>query len=160
MIEAKIASLATWSHARASELLLIVAAVSLLIYLILELLSAALILLNVVKYPLAELLMTILIIEQALSRIVVVHQLIVLRPNKLHVSILTSNIYHFLLLLFSLFSFLHTLYCLPCDAIADRLTTSAKYWERVQPRIVAKDLLQVVARVDVVIALEWLALLF
>ena len=87
-------------------------------------------LLNVVKYPLAELLVPILIIKDSLTRIVVVHQLIVLRrPNKLHVSILTSNVYHFLLLLFSLFSFLHALNCFPSDAIAHRLTTSTKYWE-------------------------------
>jgi len=121
----------TRSHSRVLELLwLIVTAISLLIYLILELLCAALVLLNVVKYPLAELLVPILIIKDSLTRIVVLHQLIVLRrPNKLHVSILTSNIYHFLLLLFSLFSFLHALNCFPSDAIAHRLTTSTKYWE-------------------------------
>ena len=129
---------------------------------ILELLGAALVLLNVVEYPLAQLLVPILIIEQALSRIVVVHQLIVRLPNKLHVLVIVVafNVYHFLLPLFSLFTFLHALYCLPGDAVADGLATSAKYWERIQPRIVSKDLLQVVGRVDIVIALEWLALLF
>ena len=155
------ASTAARTHIRISELLLVIgAAVSLLVYLILKLLSATLVLLNIVEYPLAQLLMPILVIKEALSRIIIVHQLIVLRSNKLHVFILTSNIYHFLLFLFSLFSFLHTLYCFPCYAVADGLATPTKYWEWVQPRVVSEDLLQVVVWVDVVVTLERLALLF
>jgi hypothetical protein len=63
LLAAKAASSTTRPHVLISKLLLVVSAISLLIYLILELLSATLVLLNVVEYPLAEFLVPILIIE-------------------------------------------------------------------------------------------------
>lgn len=55
--------------------------------------------------------------------------------------------------------FAHALYGLPGYAVTDWLATSTENWEWVQPRIISEDLLQVIARVDVVHALERLALL-
>ena len=137
------AEAAACTHVLGSALLLV--AKPLLIYLVLQLLGAALVLLNVIEYPLTQLLMSILIVKEALSRIVVVHELVVLGANKLHISVLTPDIDHFLLPLFSLFSFLHALDCLPGNTVADGFAAAAKDRERVQPRIISEDLLQVVA---------------
>lgn len=128
------------THGRVSELLLV--AVPLLIYLVLKLLGPSLILLDIVEYTLTEFLMAVLIVEQPLSRIVIVHQLIILGANELHVPVLiASYIYHFLLLLFTLFAFLHALDCLPSYAVADRLAAATENWEGIKPRVVAEDLL-------------------
>ena len=47
----------------------------------------------------------------------------------------------------------------PVDSIADRLATSAKYWEGVEPDVLSEDLLPVLLSADVVLTLEGSALL-
>jgi len=86
--------------------------------------------------------------------------LIVLGANKLHVFVLTliSYVNHFLLLLFSLFTLLHALHSLPCDAITYGFSTTAENWEGIEPWIVAENLLKIIVWVDVVVTFEWLPL--